>query len=80
MLAGRETIMTTYKEVAEHIGLTGDVKERYLKYMKARWGEPEDESIKCRVGYAEEWALRFKDGDEFNCSDAEGQQILMEMI
>jgi hypothetical protein len=44
--------------------------------MKARWGNPQDENIKCRVGYAGEWAKRFKAHVEYGASDSTGQAVL----
>lgn len=71
--------MKTYNEIAEEIGLKGITKERYIAYMRLRWGNPEDEDLKCRVGYAQEWANRFKKGYEYQASDSEGKQILAEI-
>jgi len=71
--------MKTYNEVAEEIKLQEPTKTRFIAYMRLRWGDPRDEDIKCRVGYAQEWALRFKDGLEYQYSDLEGQQILKQI-
>ena len=71
--------MTTYEEIADKVGLTGQLKERYLKYMRTRWGNPEDEKIKCQVGYATEWANRFKVGWEYEASDKKGKALLREI-
>lgn len=68
--------MKTYEEVADKEGLTEGTKERFVLYMKERWGNPEDEAIKCQVGYASEWAGRFKSGLEYACSDSDGRKIL----
>ena len=65
-----------YEDIAKETGLTDQTAKRFVDYMRARWGDPEDERTKCRYGYAGEWALRFQSGDEFNCSDSEGQRIL----
>ena len=68
--------MKTYEEVAEKAGLQSPIKERYLAYMKARWNKQSQQEIHCACGYAMEWVERFKNGVEFDCSDAEGQRIL----
>lgn len=67
----------TYEEIADKDGLQGVVKERYIRYMKLRWADTEEE--KCAVGYASDWAGRFKFGDEFANSDSFGQEILRKM-
>ena len=69
----------TYEEVADKAGLVGRTKERYVKYMRTRWGDKKEENVKCRVGYAEEWAYRFKTGYEFTCSDSTGQAVLIDI-
>lgn len=66
--------MKTYSEVAEK--LEEPQKTRFLTYMQLRWGDPKDEEIKCRVGYASEWAERFKEHMEMLCSDNYGKQVL----
>jgi len=71
--------MKTYREVAEHYGLRGVVVDRYVAYMQKRWGDPKDEEIKCQVGYAQEWAERFKTGIEMASSDSYGKRILSEI-
>ncbi len=67
--------MKTYIEVAESQELSASEHYRYVMYMKTRW--PDTEEQKCRDGYATEWAIRFKLGREYACSDREGQSILM---
>lgn len=67
----------TYEEVAEKAGLTKETKKRYVAYMRTRWASSENE--KCLVGYAGEWALRFKDNREFECSDSIGQTVLQQL-
>jgi hypothetical protein len=59
----------TYFDIAKREGLTGKTAERYVLYMTKRWGDKKDERIKCLVGYASEWAERFAQGQEYNCSD-----------
>ena len=68
--------MTTYNEVAESYKMPFDMKIRFLRYMRTRWGKPEDEERHCMVGYAQEWATRFINGVEFGCSDSVGREIL----
>lgn len=70
--------MKTFEEVAEKCGLEGKTKERYIRYMRLRWSN--EEEIQCKTGYAEEWAMRFKNGVEYASSDDEGQWMLRRMI
>ncbi len=65
---------STYEEVAKEEGLTGITATRYIAYMKARWAN--SELVKCRVGYAQEWAQRFLCGIEYGASDTTGQAVL----
>lgn len=69
--------MKTYEEVANYCGLEEITKQRFIKYMTIRWSDTE--SQKCQDGYAIEWANRFKDKREFECSDIFGQAILMQI-
>ena len=71
--------MKTYEEVAKAHDLPLDIAKRFILYMRTRWGEPEDEARHCQVGYAAEWAERFKFMVEHSVSDGEGQRILREM-
>lgn len=64
----------TYLEVADEVGLQGNKKERFLKYMQTRWAD--DEKVKCLTGYAKQWAESFKAEVEFEMADAVGQEIL----
>ena len=66
--------MTTYEQVADHMGLTDPIRWRFLVYMSNRW--PDTEAQKSADGYAGEWAYRFLHGDEYVDSDLEGQRIL----
>jgi hypothetical protein len=68
--------MKTYHEVADKHELTGDTKLLFLAYMAWRWPDKKDQAIKCQVGYAGEWAERFKSGHEYTASDHEGQAVL----
>lgn len=69
---------TTFQAVAELFKLPPDVAHRYVFYMKTRWGHQED--LQCRTGYAQEWALRFKSGAEYQHSDTEGRRLLRDML
>ena len=69
--------MNNYEEVADKAGLTSQVKERYIKYMRIRWAN--EEKTQCLTGYAMEWAQRFKSKMEYPTSDPWGQKILAEM-
>jgi len=70
---------TTYEEIARDNELDTVTTIRFVKYMRVRWGNPEDERVKCLVGYADEWAIRFKNGMEYSASDLEGQRILKQI-
>jgi hypothetical protein len=59
----QEGIMRTYDEIAERHGLTGWRRERFIKYMRTRWADTEEQ--KCSDGYTEEWAERFSIGIEY---------------
>lgn len=72
----RREKIKTYEDIAVRHGLVGITKDRFIAYMRHRWGNPQDESIKCRVGYASEWAERFKYGQEYKASDREGKRVL----
>ena len=69
--------MKSYLDVAQECGLEGKTKARFLYYMRARWSDSEE--VKCQVGYAAEWANRFKGGVEYQVSDSVGQAILNQM-
>ena len=66
--------MQTYEEVAQKAELDTGTSRRYCRYMRERWAD--QESLHCQVGYAMEWAMRFKNGIEYEASDREGQSIL----
>ena len=66
--------MKTYEEVAKTVGLGESASRRYVNYMRKRWASEED--VHCAVGYAQEWAERFKVGIEYAASDSIGQAIL----
>jgi len=69
--------MKTFVEVGIKNGLTGRTLERYVAYMFRRWKSSEE--LKCKKGYAAEWANRFRTGVEYGCSDSEGQRVLKEI-
>lgn len=69
----------TYEEIGKANELEGEVLRRYVAYMRTRWGNPDDERIKCLVGYASEWAERFRVGIKYSASDMIGQAILKKM-
>ena len=71
--------MKTYEEVGQSAELNPNTLIRYVTYMRLRWGEPKDEEVKCQVGYAQEWANRFKMGMEYQASDMYGKKVLEEM-
>ena len=71
--------MEIYEQIADDSGLDEQTKARFIKYMRIRWGNPSDEKRHCMVGYASEWAERFKVGMEFNCSDESGRAVLRTM-
>lgn len=66
--------MKTYETVAQSAGLTPKTRQRYIAYMRHRW--PQEEAVHCQVGYAMEWAERFKLGIEYMASDTIGQRFL----
>lgn len=70
-------MLTTYQEVAIKNKLDTRTAERFVYYMKHRWQETETQ--KCRDGYAEQWAQRFKNKCEMSYSDSVGQAILKQM-
>lgn len=69
--------MKTYEEVAKKwLSDLPETTKRYIAYMRKRWGSPKDEAVKCQVGYAQEWAERFRMGIEYEMSDNEGKKVL----
>lgn len=66
--------METFIEIGIKNGLDGKTLERYTQYMLTRWEK--EEEMQCQTGYADEWARRFKDGDEYCMSDSEGLRVL----
>lgn len=66
---------TTYEEVALAHELDEVTAQRFVRYMRARSWRSE-ERLQCRVGYAGEWAERFKAKIEWESSDSEGRAVL----
>ena len=66
-----------YAAKGRECGLVGNTLRRYARYMVARWEDTAE--MKCRDGYAAEWAGRFAKGNEFGASDLEGQTVLGEI-
>jgi len=69
-----DNILETYEQVGNKVGLVGLRLEKYIKYMKTRWGK--QEYIQCVTGYAQEWAERFFTGREYQASDSDGLRVL----
>jgi len=67
-------MIKTFDEVATEAGLDLKTTYRFCRYMRARWAD--EEVTQCLVGYAHEWAMRFKSGTEYDASDIEGQRVL----
>jgi len=65
----------TYEAIAKKVGLDELTTLRYLKFMKTRWADQEEQHCKC--SYATEWAKRFKRKSEFSDADTSGQQTLL---
>ena len=66
-----------FTEIAQKADLDEKTSKRYIEYMLRRWSGSEYE--KCKVGYAGEWAFRFKHGEEYAYSDLNGQAILRKL-
>lgn len=60
------------KEIGKKYGLDGIRLEIFFDYVKAR-------NFIRKDYYIEEWAERFRDGQEMNRSDLEGQKILKKL-
>ena len=67
--------MNTYEEVAQSKELDEQTARRFIAYMRGRAWRGE-EKTHCQVGYAAEWAERFKMGVEYLVSDLEGRALL----
>lgn len=66
--------METHEEVGKFVGLQGVLLDVFVKYMKERWPSKELEHV--RHGYSKEWAIRFRSGIAYSCSDSVGQALL----
>ena len=66
--------LSNYEEVADAVQLDERTKPRFIRYMRTRWAK--EEKLQCATGYTLEWARRFEHGDEFACSDFNGQMVL----
>lgn len=64
----------TYFDIGKSCGLNGLTLKVFCYYMYARWRNTEEQ--KCNDGYAGEWAIRFRDGQEYAMSDCEGRSLL----
>jgi len=70
-------IAHTFYEVGKSERLKGKMLERYVEYMKRRWGK--EEHLQCKSGYAKEWAWRFYNRIEYSASDNIGRRVLQEI-
>lgn len=70
--------MKTYREIGIKAGLEGGRLKLFIDYMDKRWKD--EEETQCLTGYAMEWAGRFKDNLEWECSDSQGQMVLKELM
>ena len=75
---GKGNQVETYEEVAEHHKLDPSTAKRFICYMRLR-GWASEETTQCHVGYAGEWAERFKAGIEVEASDHQGRAVLIQM-
>ena len=67
--------MEIYEEIAVKNDMSSEMKERFIAYMRYRWSD--EEKLQCQTGYAQEWAERFLNHDEYGCSDGVGREVLM---
>lgn len=68
---------TTFREVGAEVGLDEQMLARYSAYMLIRWAHRERELCNEHyTQYAREWALRFKEGSEYQESDRDGIAVL----
>lgn len=70
--------MKSFREVGLAVGLKGNHLNLYVDYMTKRWAG--EETILCQTGYASEWAERFLNNLEWECSDSQGQLVLKELM
>ena len=69
--------MKTYEDIADKNNMSLRMKQRFVAYMRLRWSG--EEVIQCQTGYAQEWAERFLNRDEYGCSDNVGREVLAEI-
>lgn len=70
-------MLTTFREVGEEVGLLPATLSRYVAYMLIRWAHRERELCSEHyISYARQWALRFKEGSEYQESDCDGISVL----
>ena len=70
----------TFVEVGVSVGLVGRQLSRYVAYMLIRWAYKERELCSNPYAeYAKGWAMRFKEGTEYQHSDREGIAVLNEL-
>lgn len=65
----------TYQDIASKNGMDYKMAEKYIKFMKARWGNSEE--LECESGYASEWARRFLRGTEVESCDRAWRHLLV---
>ena len=68
---------TTYRKLGNYWILDENLREIFIDYMTERWKDTERQ--KCLDGYAQEWAMRFKNGVAYAYSDTIGQGILSKL-
>ena len=62
------------EEIGRENGLSGEKLDRYVQYIWARWPENIEKSYE--RSYLGEWARRFKNETEYQCSDDTGIKVL----
>lgn len=71
--------LLTFEEVADFCHLIGTQRTRFLKYMRIRWPDMEDDFKRGQhVDYALGWGDRFYKREEYARSDGEGRRVLEE--
>ena len=66
-----------YTNIATKHKLAGATSTLFVKYMDIRWPLSNNDFDRTgQLGYANEWAKRFKNGTEWAHSDTIGQEIL----
>jgi hypothetical protein len=67
-----EVAKYNYSSLADEVGLSDEVKDRFIRFMKVRFPNKEGTDW----GYHETWAQRFKRGEEWEFSDSESRVAL----